>query len=365
MPIPQEILHRIQNNDSSLTSLDLRKSQIGGEEARALATGLQGNTAVTSINLLHNQIGPEGAQALATVLERNTTLKYLNLAGNQIGDIGAQAIADVSRGTALETLCLTGNQIGDVGAQALAAALERNTTLKTLVLAVGTIGDVGAQALATALRENRTLTILGLEGNRIGDAGAQALAGGLWFNTTLTSLNLSVGNDIEVGKAIQRLLERNKGHLGEVGLSDLFMYKAVTKDIINNKESRLSRLDDETLKRITSYLTVRDIPQTQGGRGPIGATTNDVEGEEESKATEELQPTALTTRTQAQQPELLRETVSTPIPNQNSTTTAEIEGEPQITEGLNTAPPTNTSTRNTNQLQQSGRCLPKGSCTIS
>jgi len=53
---------------------------------QSLVEGLRANTTLTSINLKRNQIGAEGTQALAETLKTNTTLTSINLDDNQIGE---------------------------------------------------------------------------------------------------------------------------------------------------------------------------------------------------------------------------------------------------------------------------------------
>jgi hypothetical protein len=71
MPISEDLLERIRNNDPTLTSVDLRNSQIGPEEAQALATALQTNRTLTILALQHNEIEPEGLNAIEAMRQRN------------------------------------------------------------------------------------------------------------------------------------------------------------------------------------------------------------------------------------------------------------------------------------------------------
>jgi Ran GTPase-activating protein (RanGAP) involved in mRNA processing and transport len=135
MPLDEDILQRLCDNDTTLTQLDLGHNQISVEGAKALAGALEQNTTLIQLDLWDNQIGDEGAKALAAALEQNTTLIQLDLWDNQIGDEGAKALAAaLEQNTALIQLDLWDNQIGDEGAKALAAALEQNTTLTQLNL---------------------------------------------------------------------------------------------------------------------------------------------------------------------------------------------------------------------------------------
>ncbi|KJE93815.1 TKL/IRAK protein kinase [Capsaspora owczarzaki ATCC 30864] len=170
----------------------LHKSQIGDEEAKAIAEALKVNTTLIQLSLWANRIGDAGARAIAEALKMNTTLTELGLHQNQIGDAGAQAIAESLKVNKTVTkIYLYSNQIGDDGALAIAEAHKVNTTLTKLSLWANQIGDAGARAIADALKVNTTLTTVYLHQNQIGDAGAQANAEALKVNKTLTRLNLS------------------------------------------------------------------------------------------------------------------------------------------------------------------------------
>ncbi len=114
MPIPDELLRRIRDNDPALTILDLGNNQIGPAEAEVLAIALQSNTSVTRLNLQNNQIGDLGAVALANLLQNNITLTAINL---RDGNIGVE----------VQT---SNNNIGCDGLRFLFNALESNTTLE-------------------------------------------------------------------------------------------------------------------------------------------------------------------------------------------------------------------------------------------
>ena len=112
MPIPDELLQRIRDNDPTLTILDLKNNQIGPAEAEVLAIALQSNTAVTRLNLQNNQIGILGAKALANLLQNNTTLTTIDLGDGNIGvevqtsnnNIGCDGLIDANDGYRLVSL---------------------------------------------------------------------------------------------------------------------------------------------------------------------------------------------------------------------------------------------------------------------
>jgi len=220
MPISEELLGRIIENDSTLTSLDLGYKQIEDEEVQVLANALENNTNLTILDLGNNEIGSEGAQAIANTLHNNKTLISIDLSNNQIGDEGVQALASaLENNTTLTILNLWDNLIGPAGAQALANALHNNTTLIILHLGINQIGDEGVQALASAIENNVALTSLNLRHNQIGDEGVQALANALHNNPTLISLDLGDSLELEGLSAldtINAITERNKNIIPEI-----------------------------------------------------------------------------------------------------------------------------------------------------
>ena len=143
-----ETLHRMSENDPTLTALDVNS----------------------------NSIGDAGASALAEALKVNKTLMMLNVHNNDIGDHGASALADALKvNKTLTKLSLYRNSIGATGASALAEALKVNKTLTELNVAGNSIGDAGASALAEALKVNNKLMMLDVQGNSIGAAGKALL----------------------------------------------------------------------------------------------------------------------------------------------------------------------------------------------
>jgi hypothetical protein len=113
--------------------------------------------------LAHNSIKEKEVGILAEALKTNSTLTTLNLYKSSIGSDGAKALAEALKtNSTLTTLDLQRSSIGDDGAKALAEALKTNSTLTTLDLSWNSIGSDGAKALAEALKTNSTLTIAGV-----------------------------------------------------------------------------------------------------------------------------------------------------------------------------------------------------------
>jgi Ran GTPase-activating protein (RanGAP) involved in mRNA processing and transport/predicted Ser/Thr protein kinase len=190
------LIAQIQNNDSTLTRLDLHDNKIGDAEAKELSAALKDNRTLTSLHLGNNKIGDAGAIALGTALKDNRTLTALHLGNNKIGDAGAIALGTALKDNhRLTILNLGNNKIGDAGTKELSIALTVNGTLTALDLSSNQIDNAGAGALGAALKDNRTLTILNLGNNQIGDSGAKGLSIALTANRTLTALDL-ISNQI-------------------------------------------------------------------------------------------------------------------------------------------------------------------------
>jgi hypothetical protein len=62
MPIEQQTLNRIKNNDATLTDINLMKQDLTSDDILNLVSALRGNTCVTAINLHGDSIG--GADAI-------------------------------------------------------------------------------------------------------------------------------------------------------------------------------------------------------------------------------------------------------------------------------------------------------------
>jgi len=150
-----------------------------------------------------------GAERLAAALENNSSLTTLELARNQIGDSGAKRLADaLKKNYTLATLILSGNSIQAQGVERLAGALVKNTTLTTLGLGHNSIQKTSAKGLAAALEKNSTLTTLFLDGNFIGTEAAERFAAALETNRTLTTLKLTGDSYKSHGAGFAAALER-------------------------------------------------------------------------------------------------------------------------------------------------------------
>jgi hypothetical protein len=77
MPIDVLILKRIQENDATFTTLDLRDNNLGDEEAKTLANALAANTTLTTLDLRGNNLSDKGEKYFRDALATNFILLTL------------------------------------------------------------------------------------------------------------------------------------------------------------------------------------------------------------------------------------------------------------------------------------------------
>ena len=216
------ILTGYMKRSESLSSLNLRCSDIGDAGATALAEVLRTNTTLNSLGLCYNPgIGNPSVMSLCEALKVNTTLSSLDLSGTGISDAGVlslvevlktntssltslllsdikishqsfKSIAEVLRvNSTLKDLKFEGNKVGVGGTKLIAESLKANTTLKLLSLSRNNIKAKCGRLFSDSLKVNGTLESLTLAENALGSRGAQRLSDGLRVNTSLRHLDLS------------------------------------------------------------------------------------------------------------------------------------------------------------------------------
>jgi PAS domain S-box-containing protein len=197
MPINQNILTQLKNNDPDLQEVDCSYQKITFEELSELVDALSPCTHVTLLNISGNPIGNSGFQLLTNqsfsfttllaadcnitsieIFNINTKLLSLDLASNEIDAKSAAILADSN----LQTLSLAGNDCYDD----VAVALANSGNLLNLTLSHNNIGINGAIALG----KNKSIKNLILNKNNIQAEGAIALAS----NPSITTLNVAANN---------------------------------------------------------------------------------------------------------------------------------------------------------------------------
>lgn len=79
-----KLLQRINNNDPTLTVLDLSHNGIDGVGVETLCKSLKNNHTLVSHDLNFNQIEAHGAESLAEAVKNNNTLLHIKWRGNYI-----------------------------------------------------------------------------------------------------------------------------------------------------------------------------------------------------------------------------------------------------------------------------------------
>ena len=207
--------------------LDLSEIKTADRLGHAVGRCLRLNTSITTINLRDSQLRDEGVGALADGLKLNkaSKVRVLDLSSNGIGAAGAEKLAGLlSLSASLAKLDLSSNKLGSSGTEALRGSLRDNGTLTALNLRDNDIDVAGATALATALRTNGALSTLWLGKNKVGDEGVIALVEALKESASkgkgkVAYLDLHKNNITKVGIASLTTLVSESPTLAALGLA--------------------------------------------------------------------------------------------------------------------------------------------------
>ncbi|XP_056289692.1 leucine-rich repeat-containing protein 34 isoform X4 [Pseudoliparis swirei] len=210
----------LQEDDSSLLSLDLMFNDIQSDGAELLAKGLKCNSTLLSLRLSNNKIESRGAMHLARMLQVNSTLRELELADCHLDTQSVIALAVVLRANqTLRSVDISRPLLFSlqVGTQRAAASTFRNSrwcspqeewavhVSEMLVVNVGLVelhlgkvglSDAGVERLSGGLRLNGGLRYLDLRCNRVTRDGVRHLADLLQHHPSLEVVDLS-SNRIE------------------------------------------------------------------------------------------------------------------------------------------------------------------------
>lgn len=229
----------IAEASSSLTELDLRKTNLGSASGGALCDALKKNLHLSILDLGHNNLQFEHVHCLSLALIRNQTIKYLNLSNNKPTSMGLQAIAKglqmndalktfiayaldadigqflgliLASNSSLTRIDLSANNAGCDGGKFIGEGLEKNQNLKILDLSECQLQQHDVKAIAEGIKANTALNDLNLDSNHLSVAGACAIREALSVNCTLEQLqiastSLGSGGCLEVAK----MLRVNKG----------------------------------------------------------------------------------------------------------------------------------------------------------
>jgi len=232
-----DICQSLEQNDGTLTELNLADKCIGDSGLEALARPLCQSTSLRVVDLRNNNVTFEGMSDLASmmrtvdeqdddnamipgeaspvlsvleevdigwndVLDRGIVslsmslreagqLRRLLINNAAIGDEGAAAISDLLKCIRVEELQLRHNSIGSDGSALIADALNDDESMTALLLGWNDLGITGTEFIADSVRKNKVLEILDLDGNDLGEEGAAAMSLAVQENTSITSLWLA------------------------------------------------------------------------------------------------------------------------------------------------------------------------------
>jgi Ran GTPase-activating protein (RanGAP) involved in mRNA processing and transport len=260
------VVASVLQDNKSLTTLDVSRSNIGNEGASAVCLSLARHPALTSLSLSGNQINGV-LEALQPLLTSCKSLKSLNLSKNRLGDDGAKAAFSILElSTSLTHLDVSDNGIERPGAQSFGEALLKTKSLRHVNFSKNSIFNDGCQAIAASLERNKTITTLELSDSSVSLEGSRAVAKMLLENTSLTKLVFCKQNlkRTEGTRPIAEALQDNTtlleldlsdNHIGSEGatliIDALAVNKALSKISLGGND-----IEDEGLLTITKSLKV-------------------------------------------------------------------------------------------------------------
>ena len=183
------VLAALIRDNTSLTDLDLRASNIGGESAEQLAAAVLATSCllkfseipvaelrrneIKELDLSGKDLGPAEGRVLASVLDGCTSLEAANLLANRFDEESTSMLLGLKkRSTTLSTLCgLKSDQpqahfkeLSPTCARLLAADLETSTSVTQLNLSGSSLGLEGGKAISMGIRTNVSLVEVNMDG---------------------------------------------------------------------------------------------------------------------------------------------------------------------------------------------------------
>ncbi|MCR9192728.1 MAG: hypothetical protein NXI01_08755 [Gammaproteobacteria bacterium] len=195
----QDIFHRIQANDKTLTDVTLASLTLDDSDIVALSYALRSNDHVTALDLSGNRLGKRSTHSLAILpnlrslnissnpsiddealqpFQGNRSIRELNASYCGIGDAGVNSLVQ----TQISRLRLAGNRVGNAGVAVLAADL----TLVALDISANDFDDTAV----TPFKAHPNMEELVLEHGQLSDATAEIFIG----MSKLHFLNLRANN---------------------------------------------------------------------------------------------------------------------------------------------------------------------------
>eukprot|EP00984_Skeletonema_dohrnii_P016764 scaffold7499_cov81-Skeletonema_dohrnii-CCMP3373.AAC.6 len=119
----QNLLHRLQNNDTTLIRIIFSSRNLGNTGVTTLMRSLEGNTHLSALDLSSNRIETAGALSIASLL-------IYQGRSNCCNNIMSAITNNISSSRGIRTLILGDNNLHDDGVNAIAYALETNQLLE-------------------------------------------------------------------------------------------------------------------------------------------------------------------------------------------------------------------------------------------
>eukprot|EP00984_Skeletonema_dohrnii_P026910 scaffold16320_cov131-Skeletonema_dohrnii-CCMP3373.AAC.4 len=122
----QNLLHRLQNNDTTLIRIIFSCRNLGNTGVTTLMRSLEGNTFLSALDLSSNRIETAGALSIASLLIYQGRSNCCNSIMSAI----TNKPTTISSSRGIRTLILGDNNLHDDGVNAIAYALETNQLLE-------------------------------------------------------------------------------------------------------------------------------------------------------------------------------------------------------------------------------------------
>jgi tropomodulin len=85
-----ELLKRIQDNDSTLTEVNINNRRVDSETRQQLLRSLPFNSHVQKLLLANTQLDDDDAKVLADHLEKDETIRTVNIESNRLTGAGVR-----------------------------------------------------------------------------------------------------------------------------------------------------------------------------------------------------------------------------------------------------------------------------------
>ncbi|TKC43984.1 hypothetical protein EI555_013869 [Monodon monoceros] len=217
----------------AIALVNISDNDLGLEGARILSEFLQNNTSsLFTLQLSGNNFKEEAAELFCQALSTNYRIKSLDLSHNQFSDKAGEYLGQMlALNVGLQSLDLSWNHLYIQGVVALCSGLRANVSLKKLDLSMNSFGNEGAAALGEVLRLNNSLAYLDLSSNNINNEGLSKISKGLELNESLKVLKLYL-NPLSMDGAVLLILsiKRNpKSKMEDIDISNVLVSEQFVK----------------------------------------------------------------------------------------------------------------------------------------